>query len=154
MPPMPFTSVSIACKISSTLLLLFLRVNPLRNKILFSWRTPNLIPCWSRWRKAKSPSAAASNENIARSNCRVVSYFFVLLADIEVKQLHPTERTIIMATILRIIFAYISLHLCTRVSQWASTLDRQNKSRKKSAKKVAKKVWKTKNESVTLDDTS
>ncbi|XP_074620614.1 uncharacterized protein LOC141879282 isoform X2 [Acropora palmata] len=51
MPPLPFSSVSIACKISCTSLVLFLRVNPLRDKILFSWRMPNLIPCWSR-RKA------------------------------------------------------------------------------------------------------
>ena len=39
-----------------------------------------------------SPSAAAPNGNIAQSNCRVVSYFVVLLIDIAVEQLHLTEK--------------------------------------------------------------
>jgi len=68
-----------------------------------------------------SPSAAAPNELIAQSNCRVVSYLVVLLVAIEVDQLHRrrknnnenNERTI-MAAIVRIIFAHISVHVQSR----------------------------------------
>ena len=46
-----------------------------------------------------------------------------------------------MATILRIIFAHISVHLCSLVSQQT-----------RQPKQVANKVAETKNEGVNLDD--
>ena len=49
--------------------------------------------------------------------------------------------TISMATILRIIFAHISVHLCSLVSQQT-----------RQPKQVANKVAETKNEGVNLDD--